>query len=113
MGASSMRCSNRGLFALILCFAFGLVTDAQRGANTATWFEGARLIVGDGNTIENAAFLVEDEAFTWVGRQGQRQPPQGATRVDLAGKTVMPALIDGHNHIGLINEQDGRNSKAK
>ena len=71
-----------------------------------------RLIVGDGNTIENAAFLVEGEAFTWVGSQGQRQPPQGATRVDLSGKTVMPSLIDGHNHIGLINEKDGSNSKA-
>ena len=77
-----------------------------------TWFEGARLIVGDGNTIDNAAFLVEGEAFTWVGKQGQRQPPQGATRVDLSGKTVMPSLIDGHNHIGLINEKDGSNSKA-
>jgi imidazolonepropionase-like amidohydrolase len=86
---------------------------AQRGASAPVWFEGARLIVGDGSApIENSAFLVEGDAFTWVGRQGQRQPPQSATRVDLAGKTVMPALIDGHNHIGLINEKDGSNSKA-
>ena len=76
------------------------------------WFEGARLIVGDGSAVENSAFLVEGETFTWVGRQGQRQPPQGATRVDLSGKTVMPSLIDGHNHIGLVNEKDGSNSKA-
>ena len=54
----------------------------------------------------------EGDAFTWVGKQGQRQPPQGATRVDLSGKTVMPSLIDGHNHIGLVNEKDGSNSKA-
>ena len=24
----------------------------------------------------------------------------------------MPALIDGHNHNGLVNEKDGTNSKA-
>ena len=77
------------------------------------WFEGARLIVGDGSApIESSAFLVEGDAFTWVGKQGQRQPPPGATRVDLSGKTVMPSLIDGHNHIGLVNEKDGSNSKA-
>src|SRR5690349_3324858 len=87
--------------------------QAQRGPNAQRWFEGARLIVGDGSApIEDAAFLVEGDAFTWVGRQGQRQPPPGATRVDLSGKTVMPALIDGHNHIGIVNEKDGSNSKA-
>jgi hypothetical protein len=58
------------------------------------WFEGARLIVLDTSApIENSAFLVEGDTFTWVGKHGERQPPQGAVRVDLSGKTVMPALI--------------------
>src|SRR5262245_22952658 len=93
---------------LILVLASALNSSAQRGTSAAIWFEGARLIVGDGSApIENAAFLVEGDAFTWVGKQGQRQPPPGAARVDLTGKTVMPALIDGHNHIGLVNEKDG------
>jgi imidazolonepropionase-like amidohydrolase len=90
-----------------------VLAGAQRGSSDARWFEGARLIVGDGTApIENAAFLVEGDTFAWVGRQGQRQPPPGAARINLAGKTVMPALIDGHNHIGLVNEKDGSNSKA-
>ena len=90
-----------------------LAAGAQRSSSAALWFEGARLIVGDGSaSIENAAFLVEGEVIAWVGKQGQRQPPPGAIRIDLAGKTVMPALIDGHNHIGLVNEKDGSNSKA-
>ena len=100
-------------WAFVLVLASALASGAQRGSSSALWFEGARLIVGDGTpAIENAAFLVDDGAFAWVGRQGQRQPPPGAVRVDLAGKTVMPALIDGHNHIGLVNENDGSNSKA-
>jgi imidazolonepropionase-like amidohydrolase len=77
------------------------------------WFEGARLIAGDMSpAIENSAFLVEGNSFTWVGRLGERQPPAGALRLDLAGKTVIPALIDGHNHIGLVNLRDGSNNKA-
>ena len=35
-----------------------------------------------------------------VGRQGELTPPPGAVRVDLAGKTVMPAMIDVHTHLG-------------
>jgi imidazolonepropionase-like amidohydrolase len=77
------------------------------------FFEGARLIVGDGSApIESSAFIVEGDSFTWVGRKGERQAAPGAVRVDLTGKTVMPSLIDGHNHIGLVNEKDGSNSKA-
>ena len=102
---------------LLTCCLFVVVTAAllvaQRGSTAPIWFEGARLIVGDGSApIEKAAFLVEGDAFAWVGAQGQRQPPAGATRVDLSGKTVMPSLIDGHNHIGLVNEREGSNSKA-
>src|SRR5688572_27696777 len=79
----------------------------------ALWFEGARLIVGDRTpVIESSAFLVEGDTFTWVGRRGDRRPPAGATRVDLTGTTVIPALIDGHNHVGLVNEKDGSNTKA-
>jgi len=79
----------------------------------ATWFEGARLVAGDGRApIENSAFLVEGDSIAWVGRRGERQPPAGATRVDLTGKTVMPSLIDGHNHMGLVNVRDGSNTKS-
>ena len=96
--------------------AFGAIVPAllsSQAQRPAVWFEGARLIVGDKTpVIESSAFLVEGDAFTWVGRKGERQPPAGATRVDLSGKTVIPALIDGHNHIGLVNEKDGSNAKA-
>jgi imidazolonepropionase-like amidohydrolase len=98
---------------LIIGCAFGLEAALQTGTSGAVWFEGARLIVGDATApIESSAFLVEGDTFTWVGKKGDRQPPQGAARVDLSGKTVIPALIDGHNHIGIVNERDGSNSKA-
>jgi hypothetical protein len=98
---------------LIVCAASAPALLSSQAPRPAIWFEGARLIVGDKTpAIESSAFLVEGDAFTWVGRKGERQPPAGATRVDLTGKTVIPALIDGHNHIGLVNEKDGSNAKA-
>src|SRR5512134_3350242 len=73
------------------------------GASRSTMYEGARLIVGDGSApIENAAFLVENARFTRVGRRGDVPAPPGAARVDLTGKTVIPALVDGHSHIGYM-----------
>ncbi len=94
-------------------FACVLEAGFQSGIAGPIWFERGRLIVGDGSApIENSAFLVDGDSFAWVGKRGERQAPQGAVRVDLSGKTVMPTLIDGHNHIGLTNERDGSNSKA-
>ena len=77
----------------------------------AVLYEGARLITGHGTPpIENSAFVVEGGRFTIVGRRGAVQAPAGAARVDLSGKTVMPALVDGHQHLGYANLRNGTNT---
>ena len=59
------------------------------------------LIVGNGSApLENSAFLVENNRFGRIGRKGQLQAPPGAARIDLTGKTVMPAIVNAHNHLG-------------
>ena len=77
-----------------------------RPPGSAVLFEGARLIAGDGlPPAENSAFLVEGHRFTRVGRKGEIPLATGATRVDLTGKTVIPALIDIHNHLGWTDQR--------
>jgi len=68
----------------------------------ATLFEGARLIVGDGRTVENGAVLVEGDTITRVGAKGNVAAPKNAMRVDLAGKTIMPGVVLAHGHIGYL-----------
>ena len=86
--------------------------DGQARKAGVTVFEGARLITGDGSApIENSAFLVENNLFTRVGRRGELQVPAGAAHVDLTGKTVMPAMIDLHGHIGFQHVADGTMAK--
>jgi imidazolonepropionase-like amidohydrolase len=84
--------------------ASALVALALLGAqpaSRATVYEGARLIDGNGGSaIENAAFVVADGKFTQIGHKGELQPPADAAHVDLSGKTVMPALVDAHVHLG-------------
>lgn len=73
-------------------------------ARTVTAFTGAQLIVGDGTVIDNAAFVVEDGRVTAVGPAAEVPVPHGAVRVDQGGKTVMPAIIDAHTHLGTTRE---------
>jgi len=72
---------------------------------TVTVFEGARLLIGDGRApIENATFIVSGNHFTQIGRAGDVKAPAGARRVNLAGKTVMPMIIDTHTHLSQTRE---------
>src|SRR5215470_6584727 len=76
------------LFVLAAIVATSAAMLAQTPAVTV--FEGARVIIGDGRApIENATFIVSGNRFTQVGRAGDLKVPAGATRVNLAGKTVM------------------------
>ena len=86
--------------------ACALESTARQPVRTAgTLFEGARLIVGNGSApIEDSAFLVDGTRFTSVGRRGEIEAPAEAVRVDLTGKTVMPALVDLHSHVGYSDE---------
>ncbi|HXJ52203.1 MAG TPA: amidohydrolase family protein [Burkholderiales bacterium] len=80
----------------------GCATPPQ--GQPATAYEGARLIVGDGRVIENGTLVVEGARIAQSGAAASVQVPAGATRVNLAGKTVMPMIIDTHVH--LSTERD-------
>ncbi len=92
---------------LLLMAAAILPAAAQTGG--AVLFEGARLLTGDGSAaIENSAFLIENNRFTRTGKKGEVKAPVGAARVDLAGKTVIPGLIDSHTHLGWTILKNGK-----
>jgi imidazolonepropionase-like amidohydrolase len=83
------------ILSLAVLVAVSIATSAQA---PTTVFEGARIIVGDGRVIENATLLVEGGKIAQVGRAGDVKAPAGAARVSLAGKTVMPTIVDTHVH---------------
>ena len=92
---------------LIVLFSVAACSTPERapGATGVTVFQGARLIVGDGGVpIENGAFMVDGTRFIQVGRAGDVQVPAGAARVDLTGRTVIPAIIDTHTHLAGTRE---------
>jgi imidazolonepropionase-like amidohydrolase len=94
-----------GVLIPAMCAALSVAASGQAPATGVTVFEGARIIVGDGRApIENASFIVSGARFTQVGRAGDVRAPAGAARVSLAGKTVMPAIVDTHTHLSQTRE---------
>ncbi|HEX2460117.1 MAG TPA: hypothetical protein VHJ58_08195, partial [Vicinamibacterales bacterium] len=74
------------------------------GQAAVTAFEGARIIVGDGSAvIEKGTIVVNGATIQAIG--ANVQVPAGAQRVNLAGKTVMPMILDTHIHAPATREQ--------
>src|SRR5437868_741717 len=88
------------VFALLASVAAFVASPA---AAQMTAYEGARVIVGDGNVIPTATIVVDNARIIALGPYVG--PPPGARRVNLAGKTVMPMIIDTHVHLSATREK--------
>ena len=63
-------------------------------------FRGARIIPIAGAPIENGVLVVQNGKITAVGAAGAVREPANAVVHDVAGKVIMPGLVDTHSHIG-------------
>ena len=80
----------RGVSAVTLAAALAVVAGLSGTAQAqVTAFEGVRIIVGDGRAVENAKLVVDGSKIVAAGAS-DIHVPDGATHVNLAGKTVMP-----------------------
>jgi imidazolonepropionase-like amidohydrolase len=62
--------------------------------------DNVRVIVGDGSILESGALMIEGGRITAVGLRSEIESDLGVEVIDLSGKTIMPALIDSHAHLG-------------
>ncbi len=74
---------------------------------------GARIVTmadDDGGVIEDGVVIVDGNRIAAVGASGDVTIPEGTQQVDVAGKTIIPGLIDAHAHgsagVGMIPEQN-------
>src|SRR5215204_114356 len=76
-------------------------------------FEGARLVTGERPApIEDSAVLVQGTRIAAAGPRGTIKAPTGATVIDVRGKTIMPALVDAHSHLGYTDVRTGITAAA-
>lgn len=72
--------------------------------NALTYIHGVRIIDGTGAPVpeEPRAVLLEGPVIRGVGREGDLPCPAGAVRYDASGKTIMPGLVDCHDHLAVL-----------
>ena len=103
-GRSTASIVLAGMIALpaALASCAGDPPESTPPASTAVVYDGARLIDGTGTpAIEVARLVVDGGIFTEVGAQDDIEIPAGGEVVDLSGKSVMPALVNLHGHVGF------------
>ena len=99
---------------LLGAFFLVFIGNPQVGAQSNTRpivLKGARLIDGTGRAaVENSVLIVAGDHVVAAGRAGSVAIPKNADVRDMSGKTIMPALINLHGHLGLSN--NGADSAA-
>ena len=87
-------------FALSLV-SVSLITLPAQSPGGVKAFTGARVIDGsDRAPVDNATILVRGGRIVSVGPAASVAVPAGAERVSLAGKQVIPGLVNAHGHVG-------------
>ncbi|WP_220463250.1 amidohydrolase family protein [Colwellia sp. BRX10-4] len=66
----------------------------------------AYLDVKNGEIIKNVAVLIDGNKIVQVGKQGKVKTEQGASIINLKGKTLMPGLMDMHVHLNSDAEDN-------
>ena len=101
-----MKTVNRPFAWVTLGIFLSVLSTAPRVAAQAKprpiVLKGARLIDGTGRSvIENSVLVIEGDHVLAAGKAGAVSIPKDADVRDVSGKTIMPALINLHGHLGL------------
>src|SRR5689334_18744335 len=91
--------------ALVACAAVGSALVAQNPpTGPVTAIRAGRLVDPETGTIaNNQVILVQGNRFTAVG--ATVPIPAGAQVIDLSNLTVLPGLVDAHNHLALTYKE--------
>ena len=87
--------------------ALGMTVTADKPAGTVA-LTGARLVTmadAQGGIIPDGTIVVRGDRIVAIGPRGSVPIPVGARTVDVAGKTIIPGLVDAHAH-GPQGEDD-------
>jgi imidazolonepropionase-like amidohydrolase len=84
---------------IILAVALAAIVTPAADAETI-YLTAARLVdTQAGKVLADPAVVITDDRVVAVGTAGALPIPAGARRIDLAGETILPGLIDMHTHI--------------
>src|ERR1700681_1132870 len=96
----------------LLALGFG---GSWLGAQTqkVVVIHAAQLFDGKSDRLaSNQVIVVQGERIAEVGPAGTVKIPAGAQEIDLGTGTVLPGLIEGHNHLFKVGDHEGSGESA-
>ncbi len=97
-----MRTVTRSAQLFLACVTIGATTPA---AAQVTAIRAGRLVDPEaGTTLTNQIILIEDGRFSAIG--ANVTVPRDALVIDLSELTVLPGLVDAHNHLALTYKEE-------
>jgi imidazolonepropionase-like amidohydrolase len=78
-----------------------LLTSVPVAAQVTAFVDG-RIIDGSGKVIERGTVVVRDGLIADVGPAANTRVPEGAHRIDVRGKTLMPGIVNAHGHLSAV-----------
>jgi imidazolonepropionase-like amidohydrolase len=88
--------------------------EREQSVKRVTAFTGATLIDGSGSTpISGGVLLVADGRVLAIGSKESVDIPADAAVIDVAGKFIVPGIINTHGHVGETKGIEGGHYSAK
>ncbi len=78
-----------------------LPAAADAPAEAPRVFKGARLLTAVGAPVDDGVLVIRGKKIEAVGKAGEVTVPAGAAVIDVAGKVIIPGLVDTHSHLGV------------
>src|SRR5712692_4943284 len=99
--------------------AFALLALALGGSRLGAQGQKAAVIragqMFDGKSdrlLSNQVIVIQGDRIAEVGPAGSITIPAGAQEIDLRNATVLPGLIEGHNHMFKVGDHPGAGADA-
>jgi len=83
----------------LLLLALALTPALSRAESVI--FRGATVLPASGPAVPDADLVIEDGRVAALGPRGAVAVPAGARIEDVAGRVIIPGLVDTHSHVGL------------
>jgi imidazolonepropionase-like amidohydrolase len=96
--------SRSSVAALTALIALALTSSATAAKTTA--YTGGTIHTATGKTFHPGTLVLQDGKILDVGPADQVAVPDDAERVDVAGKVIIPGLVDAHSHLGVYSRPE-------
>src|SRR5580765_3534558 len=104
--------------AIVIALFFATAAAAQSTPASCAGSRDLRLVNGKIVTLDKknstvTEATIQNGVFTAVGRGGPARLSPCTKTIDLRGRTVVPGLVDNHNHIVLLGLRPGHDTRLE